>query len=84
MLKVIPSAAILDCDLNSMSRGGLPCPQTGATHYRAYLGRQTRVVQLKGCLLGSITRIYDLWDESLNKRKVHGLDTCCGQEGYMA
>ncbi len=37
-----------------------------------------------GCLLGSMARIYNLWDGSLNKRNVRGLVPCCGQDGYRA
>ena len=60
-------------------------PQTGATYYNAQLGlpgkgRATR----RGCLLCSMSMIYDLWDGSVDKRKVRGLFPYCGQYDYRA
>ncbi len=46
--------------------------------------RQRSYYQRVGCLLGSMAWIYDLWDGSLDKHKVHGLVPCCGQDGYQA
>ncbi len=41
-------------------------------------------IQRVGRLLGSMARLYDLWDGALEKHKVRGLDPCCGQDGYRA
>ncbi len=59
----------------------MPWPQTGVTNYHAQLGPPDKG-QRVGCLLGSMAVIYDLWDGSLEKRKVSGLFPCCGQDGY--
>ena len=40
--------------------------------------------QRVGCLLWSMTLIYDLWNMYVDKRKVRGLVPCCGQESTMA
>ena len=45
---------------------------------------QTKVVQSKGWLYAMQYRIYDLWDGSLDKHKLRGLVTCCGQDGYRS
>ena len=46
--------------------------------------RQRSFNQRVSCLLGSMARIYNLWDGSLDKRKVGGLVPYCGQDGYRA
>ncbi len=59
----------------------MPLPKTGATHYHAHLGLldfQRSYNQRVGCLLCSMARMYDLWDGSLEKRKVRSLVPCCG------
>ncbi len=63
------------CDINS---------RIGATHYHAKLGLNSqRSCSQRVCfLLCNMARIYDLWDGSLDKPKVHGLVLCCGQDGY--
>ena len=35
-------------------------------------------------MLMNSDRIYDLWDGSLDKRKVRGVVPWCGQDGYQA
>ena len=45
--------------------------------------RQSSCNQRAGCLSCSKARIYDVWDGSLDKRKVPGLVPCCGQDGYQ-
>ena len=71
------------CDINSMSRvGGMPWPKTGTTQYHAQLGLPDN--QRVGCLLCCMAKIYDLWDGTLDKRRVRGLVPCCVQDGYRA
>ena len=55
-------------------------PQTGATIYHDLLKYNQRVKYL----LFSMAKIYDIWDGSLEKRKVRGLGPCCSQDGYRA
>ena len=64
----------------------MPWPETGATHFLAQLGRpcKGRAIKWVGCLLRSRARINDLWDGSLDKRKVRVLVPCCGQDGQRA
>ncbi len=59
-------------------RNSLPC--------RVKTSKQGSCNQMVGCLLGSMARIYDIWDGSLDKRKVRGLVLvpCCDQDGYRA
>ncbi len=49
---------------------------------------QTKVVQSKGWLSAivccSMAKINDLWDGSMDKRKVRSLVPCCGQDGNLA
>ena len=49
---------------------------------------KTKMVQSKGWLSAavccSMAKINDLWDGSMDKRKVRGLVLCCGQDGYRA
>ena len=60
-------------------------PQTNTTYYHAQLGLLNKEGAIKEffCLLYSMAWIYDLWDGSLDKRKVRGLVPCCGQDGYL-
>ena len=55
------------------------------THYHAELGLSDKSVQLKGWLSAivccSMAKINDLWDGSMDKRKVRSLVPCCGQGG---
>ncbi len=46
--------------------------------------RQRSCYQRVGCLLCSMARINDIWDWSLDKRKVRSLIPHCGQDGYLA
>ncbi len=57
-------------------RNSLPCTLRTS--------RQRSFNQRISCLLGSMARIYKLWDGSLDKRKVGGLVPYCGQDGYRA
>ena len=52
-LKVVSTAAM------TLIVGGIPCPQTGATHYHEQLGLPDKVVQSKSWLSAMI-RIYSL------------------------
>ena len=46
-------------------------PQTGATHYNAQLGPSDKGCAIKGLIAcWSIARINDLWDGSMDQRKV--------------
>ncbi len=49
---------------------------------------QTKVLQSKGwlsvILCCSTDKVNDLWDGSIDQRKVRGLVPYCGQEGYLA
>ncbi len=63
----------------------MPGPQTGATHYHAQLGPPDKGRAIKGLVVcWSMARINDLWDGSMDKRKVRGHIPCCGQDGYRA
>ncbi len=58
-------------------------PQTGATHYHAQLGPPDKGRAIKGLVVcWSMARINDLWDGSMDKRKVRSLVPYCGQDGY--
>ena len=60
----------------------MPWPQTGATHYDVQSGPPDKDRAIKGLVVcWSMARINDLCDWSLDKRKVHGLVPCCGQDG---
>ncbi len=61
----------------------MPWTNRGATHYHVQLGPPDKGRALKG-LLGSVARIYVLFEGSFDKCKVHGLVPCCGQYGYQA
>ncbi len=69
--KVIPTAAMSDAR-QSTGRGNALAPN-----------RLNSCNQWDDGLLCSIARINDLWDRSLDKRKVCGLVPCCRQ-GYRA
>ena len=66
--------------------GGMPWPQTGATHYHAQLGLPDKGRAIKGLIIcyvvWLVSMIYGmgLWT---NARCV-GLVPCCGQDGYQA
>ena len=49
---------------------------------------KTKVMQSKGWLSAivccSMAKINDLWDGSMDKRKVRSLVPCCGQDGNLA
>ena len=63
----------------------MPWPQTGATHFHAKLGPPDKGRAIKGLVFcWSMARIIDLWDGSMDKRKVRGLVPCCGEEGFRA
>ncbi len=48
--------------------------KTGATHYHAQLGLPDKSRAIKGLVVcWSMARINDLWDGSMDKRKVRGL-----------
>ncbi len=56
-------------------------PQTGATQFLAHLGLQDKGRAIKGLVVcWSLARINDLWDGSMDKRKV----PCCGQDSNRA
>ena len=61
----------------------MPWSKTGVSHYHSQLGLPDKGLAIfwDGCLLCSMARINDLCDWSLDKRKVHGLVPCCGQDG---
>ncbi len=60
----------------------MPWPQTGVTHYYAQLGPPDKDRTIKGLVVcWSMDRINDLCDGSMDKRKVHGLAPCSGQDG---
>ena len=57
----------------------MPWPQTGTTHYHAKLelpGKDRAIIGLIVCYI--VARIYDLWDGSLDKRKVRGSGSFVG------
>ncbi len=57
----------------------MPWSQTGATHYYAKLGLQDKGRALKGlAVCWSMAIINDLWDGSMDQRKVRGLVPCYG------
>ena len=64
----------------------MPWPQkTGATHYHAQLGLPDKGRAIKGLVVcWCMARINDLWDGSMDKRKVRSLVPCCGQDGNRA
>ncbi len=66
----------------------MPLPKTGATHCHAQLGLPDKVVQSKGWLSAivccSMAKINDIWDGSMDQRKMSGLVPCCGQDGCRA
>ena len=63
----------------------MPWPQTGATHYLVQLRLIDKGREIKWLVVRYVvSRIYDLWDGYLDKRKVCGLVPCCGQDGYQA
>ncbi len=64
----------------------MPWPKkTGATHYHAQLGLPDKGRAIKGFVVcWSMARINDLWDGSMDKRKVRSLVPCCGQDGNRA
>ncbi len=60
-------------------------PKKGATHYHAQLGLPDKCLAIRGLVVcWSMARINDLWDVSLEKRTVHSLVPCCGQDGNRA
>ncbi len=61
----------------------MPQPKkTGATQYHAQLGLPDKGCAIKGLVVNwSMARIIDLWDGSMDKRKVRSLVPCCGQDG---
>ena len=64
------------CDINCTSRG---VQKTGATHYHAQLGLPDKGRVIKGLVVcWSMAKINDLWDGSMDKRKVRGPVPCCG------
>ncbi len=63
----------------------MPWLQAGSTHYPAQLGPPDKGRAIKGLeVCWSMARINDLWDGSMDKRKVRGLVPCCGEDGYRA
>ncbi len=65
-------------DINSTSKGECLGSKTGATHYNAQFGLPDKGRSIKGWFFCYVI-CYDLWDGSLEMRKVRGLVTCCGQ-----
>ena len=62
----------------------MPCPQK-TTHCHAQLGLPDKGHAIKGFVVcWSMARINDLWDGSMDKRKVRSLDPCYGQDGNRA
>ena len=62
----------------------MPWPKTDVTHYHAQLGPSDKGRTIKGLVVcWSMARINDLWDGSLDKRKVPSLGPCCGQGGDL-
>ena len=57
----------------------------GTPHYHAQLGLPDKGHTIKGLVVyWSMARINDLWDGSMDKRKVRSLVPCCGQDGNRA
>ncbi len=55
----------------------MPSPQTGATHWNAQLGPPDKGLAIKGMVVcWSMARINDLWDGSIDKRKMRDLLPC--------
>ncbi len=59
-----------------------------ATYYHAQLGLSDKVCAIKGSIVRYLcccmAYINDLWDGSMDKRKVQSLVPCCGQDGIQA
>ncbi len=52
----------------------MPWHKSGATHYHAQLGPPDKGRSIKGLIVSwSIARINDLWEGSMDKRKVRSL-----------
>ena len=72
------------CDINSMG-GGMPWPQTGATHCPTQLG-----IPDKGRAMKELVVCYFVWLGSMKGighrtcTRCAGLVPCCGQDGYRA
>ena len=63
----------------------MPWAQTGVTHFHSQLGPPDKGRAIKGLFVcWSMARMNELWDGSMDKRKVRGLFPCCGQDGYRA
>ncbi len=69
-----------------MNRGEcLGLKKTGSTHYHAQLGFPGKGHAIKGLVVcWSMAKINDLWDGSMDKRKVRSLAHCCVEDGYRA
>ncbi len=63
----------------------MPWPKkTGTTNYHAQLGFPYKGRAIKGLVVCcSMARINDLWDGSMDKRKVRSLVCCCGPDGIL-
>ncbi len=64
----------------------MPWNKTCATQYHGRLGLPDKGRAVKGlvvCYEYVYARINDLWDGSLDKRKVRSLVPCCGQESTV-
>ncbi len=55
-------------------------------HFHAHLGLPDKGCAIKVLVATivcfSMAKINDLWDGSMDQRKVRGLVPCCGQDGY--
>ena len=78
MIDARPTAAM--CNINSTSRrNALAQNRRNLLPRTVRTSRQGLCNQSVCCLLCSMARINNLWDGSLDKRKVHGLVSFCGQ-----
>ena len=59
--------------------------KTGVFYFHVQLGPPDKGRAIIGLIIcWSMASINDLWDGSMDKRKVLGLGPCCGQDGYRA
>ncbi len=69
---------------STIRRTALAPNRRNLDHGQLRLPDKDRANKGVGCLLCSMASINDLWDGSLDKRKVRGLVPCCGQNGYRS
>ncbi len=81
ILKDVLIAAMSRLDMNSTNRRECIGPKLVQLFTMTSL---LKCNQRVGYLLCSMAKIYDIWDGSLDKRKVTGLVPCYGQDGYRA